>query len=106
MPYKCDKCEKKFETEKETEQHEKNCKGKKKTERKEHITTKSIKDKWVAFILAILIGWLGVHRFYVGKVGTGILYLFTAGFFFIGVIIDIILILTNSFTDKSGAFLK
>lgn len=102
MPYKCDKCGKKFETKKEAEKHEKGCN----TIKKEHLTIKSIKDKWVTLVLALLLGWLGVHRFYVGKVGTGTIYLFTSGLFFIGVIMDIILILTDSFTDKSGAFLK
>jgi len=102
MVWKCDKCGKKFETKEEAEKHEKVCKK----EKKEHITIKSIKDKWVVLILAILLGWLGVHRFYVGKIGTGIVYLFTGGLFFMGVIVDVILILTDSFTDKSGAFLK
>jgi len=71
-----------------------------------HTTTKSTQNRWIALVLAILLGWLGVHRFYVGKVGTGILYLFTGGFFFIGIFIDIIMILIGSFTDKGGHFLK
>jgi hypothetical protein len=100
MPYKCDKCRKEFETKSEAEKHEKTCKGK-----KEHTTIKSIKKKWTAFFLCLFFGWLGIHRFYVGKAGTGILYLFTIGFVGIGIFIDLILILTNSFTDKSGAFL-
>ena len=62
---------------------------------------------WIAApLLCIFVGGLGIHRFYVGKVGTGILYLLTAGFFGIGVIVDIIMIAVGSFTDKGGNFLK
>ncbi len=47
-----------------------------------------------------------MHRFYVGKVGTGILWLFTAGLLGIGAIIDFILILLGGFRDKAGMPLK
>lgn len=47
-----------------------------------------------------------MHRFHMGKVGTGSLYLFTAGLFGIGVVVDVILITVGSFTDKSNNFLK
>lgn len=52
-------------------------------------------NKWVAFFLCLFFGFLGVHRFYEGKIGTGILYLCTAGLCFIGVIVDLIIILTK-----------
>jgi TM2 domain-containing membrane protein YozV len=39
--------------------------------------------------LLSLIGIAGIHRMYIGKVGTGILWLLTVGIFFIGTIIDL-----------------
>ena len=50
-------------------------------------------NKWVALLLCIFLGYFGAHKFYEGKVGMGILYLFTFGLFGIGWIIDIIAIL-------------
>lgn len=58
---------------------------------------KSNKSKTVALLLCIFLGYLGVHRFYVGKTKTGILYLFTVGLCGIGWIVDIILIATDKF---------
>ena len=48
-----------------------------------------MKSKGVAYLLLIMFGTLGFHRFYIGKVGTGILYLFTGGLFLVGVVIDL-----------------
>jgi TM2 domain-containing membrane protein YozV len=57
----------------------------------------------VALLLCFFLGVLGVHRFYVGKVGTGILQIVTVGGFFgIWVLIDFIMILVGSFKDKQG----
>lgn len=55
-----------------------------------------------ALLLCFFLGWLGVHRFYVGKIGTGILMLITFGGFGIWQLIDFILIVCGAFTDKQG----
>jgi len=60
------------------------------------------KSKVVALILCLLFGCFGVHRFYVGKVGTGIIWLLTGGLFFVGVIIDLIAIILGGFRDKAN----
>ena len=63
-------------------------------------------SKLTAFLLCYFFGYLGVHRFYVGKIGTGILYLFTGGLFGIGILVDLIMILCNSFKDKKNNLLN
>ncbi len=50
-------------------------------------------NKWITFWLCFFLGVFGVHRFYEGKIVSGFLYLFTLGFFSVGVIIDIVIIL-------------
>ena len=66
----------------------------------------SAKSKGTAAVLCFFLGALGIHRFYVGKVGTGILWLLTAGLFGLGSVIDFIMILCGSFKDKDGAIIK
>ena len=53
-------------------------------------------------LLCFFLGGLGVHRFYVGKVGTGILMLITLGGLTIWTLIDFIMIVTGNFKDKQG----
>ncbi len=63
---------------------------------------KSEKNFVTMLLLCFFIGFLGVHRFYVGKIGTGILQLITLGGLGIWVLIDFIMIAMGKFTDKSG----
>lgn len=51
------------------------------------------RNKWVALVLCFFLGWLGIHKFYEGKVGMGILYMFTVGLFGIGVFVDFLILL-------------
>lgn len=60
------------------------------------------KSKPVAYVLCIFLGWLGVHRFYVGKIGTGILYALTMGLFGVGWFLDLFNLFVGSFRDKKG----
>ena len=61
-----------------------------------------MKSKLVTFLLCTFLGNLGIHRFYLGKVGTGLLYMFTFGFWGVGTFIDTIKIASNTLKDKSG----
>lgn len=63
---------------------------------------KSEKDWLTTLLLCIFLGGLGVHRFYAGKIGTGILQLITVGGCGIWTLVDLIMIITGSFTDKDG----
>lgn len=62
----------------------------------------SAKKKVTAVVLCLLLGGLGIHRFYVGKTGTGILQLLTLGGLGIWALVDFIMILTGGFTDANG----
>lgn len=62
----------------------------------------SPKSRLVALLLCFFLGGLGVHRFYVGKVGTGILMLLTLGGLGIWALIDLIVIFVGAFKDKEG----
>jgi TM2 domain-containing membrane protein YozV len=62
----------------------------------------SEKSRLVALLFCILLGFLGVHRFYLGKIGTGILMALTLGGLGVWNLIDIILIAVGSFRDSEG----
>ena len=63
---------------------------------------KSDKTKVVAALLCFFVGTLGVHRFYVGKIGTGVAMILTLGGCGIWAFIDLIMILVGSFKDADG----
>jgi TM2 domain-containing membrane protein YozV len=66
-----------------------------------------VSSKWLTlFLLSIFLGELGVDRFYVGKIGTGILKLITVGGCGVWWLIDWIMILSDKFTDKDGNVIK
>lgn len=64
----------------------------------------SPKSRLAAALLAFFLGFLGIHRFYVGKIGTGVLWLVTGGIFGIGALVDFIMILVGVFKDKEGRY--
>ena len=55
-----------------------------------------------AALLCFFFGLFGIHRFYVGKFGTGIIQFFTAGGFGLWWIIDLVMILLGEFKDDDG----
>jgi TM2 domain-containing membrane protein YozV len=57
-------------------------------------------------LLCFFLGTFGIHRFYVGKVGTGILMLLTLGGLGIWTLIDFIIIVTGGFKDSAGRYIK
>ena len=67
---------------------------------------KSEKDWLVTLLLCLFLGSLGIHRFYAGKIGTGILQLITLGGCGVWTLIDIIMIVTGNFKDKDGNIIK
>ena len=71
-----------------------------------YVTSTSDKSKKTALILCVLLGMVGFHYFYVGRIGKGLLYLFTGGLFCFGWIADIIKIATGGFKDNSGQYLR
>lgn len=65
-------------------------------------TYREAKSKLTTLLLCIFLGEFGIHYFYTGKIGMGVLYLFTFGLFGIGWIVDIVRICTGSFKDSKG----
>ena len=76
--------------------------------RRKILSTERVSEKSFVstLILCLLLGGLGVHRFYVGKVGTGIIMFMTLGGLGIWTLTDLIRIAVQRFTDSDGAVIK
>jgi TM2 domain-containing membrane protein YozV len=66
----------------------------------------SPKSGITTLLLCFFLGCLGIHRFYVGKTGTGIIQLLTIGGFGVWVLIDFLMIVLGKFTDSDGRVVK
>ncbi len=67
-----------------------------------YVVIKSPKSWLTTLLLCIFLGFFGVHRFYAGKIGTGLIWLCTFGCLGIGWIVDLIMIILSCFKDKQG----
>ena len=70
------------------------------------MNTVSEKNWLVTLLLCFFLGGLGAHRFFVGKIGTGIVMLVTLGGFGIWSLIDLIVIIIGNFKDSEGNLIK
>lgn len=68
----------------------------------QNINTKSSRSRATTAVLCFFLGTFGVHRLYAGKIGTGLLWMFTAGLFGVGSFIDFIIIICGGFKDSEG----
>ena len=66
--------------------------------------TVSPSSRLAALLLCLFVGVFGVHRFYVGKIGTGVAMIFTLGGLGIWTLIDFIMIVVGGFTDANGRY--
>ena len=51
------------------------------------------KNNWISFFLCLFLGYIGIHKFYEGRILLGIVYLLTFAFFGFGVLVDLIILL-------------
>jgi hypothetical protein len=77
---------------------------KNKTTNKKSATAGGGKSQLVALLLCIFIGALGIHRFYLGYIGIGVIQLLTLGGCGVWAIIDLIMIITGDLKPKSGDY--
>lgn len=71
-------------------------------EETKYVVRTSPKSKQTTLLLCIFLGIFGIHDFYVGRIGSGILKLFTANIFCFGWIADMIKVATGSYKDGAG----
>jgi TM2 domain-containing membrane protein YozV len=64
----------------------------------------SPKRRNVVILLCFFVGFLGIHRFYLGKIGTGILMIFTLGGFGIWSLVDFFISIFGNYTDSNGRY--
>lgn len=67
---------------------------------------KSSKDWIITLLLCWFLGYLGVHSFYAGKIGIGIIQFITAGGCGIWTIIDLVMICLGNYTDGDGKYIR
>jgi TM2 domain-containing membrane protein YozV len=68
---------------------------------------KTLNSRWLAtLLLCWLLGVFGIHRFYLGRVGSGILMLITLGGLGIWYLVDLILVIVGQMKDGNGNFVK
>lgn len=65
-----------------------------------------MKSKLITTLLCGFLGGLGIHRFYLGKIGTGILWILTGGLWGIGTIVDMVYLALDKTTDSQGQMLQ
>ena len=70
------------------------------------MTNISTKSRLAVTLLAWFLGVFGVHRFYLGKIGTGLLMFLTIGGFGIWALIDFIYAVCGIMRDKEGLVIK
>jgi len=70
------------------------------------MTNISTKSRLAVTLLAWFLGVFGVHRFYLGKIGTGLLMFLTIGGFGIWALIDFICAVCGIMRDKEGLVIK
>lgn len=73
---------------------------------KPYTPRKSQRSRLVMFLLFFFLGYLGVHHFYTGRIGRGLLYLFTGGLCGLGLIVDFFVILLGTPRDREGLPIK